>query len=146
MSVRGCRFRCAPSPRVPASRVPGLGLRQMLPRAHYNVRAVSALNLDLEIFEPERASCARAARHSHPMQCINVRRCSRERRTTAQAPLPCASLRKVSFRAFTLTGKETAISLSVASAHRRTWHKPTYCDVRSNVGFRGLSGHSATRS
>jgi hypothetical protein len=69
-------------PASAGSRLPGLSLREMLPRTHYNVRA-SVLNLDLKIFEPERASCAQAIRHSHPMRCINVRCYSRKRQTSA---------------------------------------------------------------
>jgi hypothetical protein len=77
-------------PASAGSRLPGLGLREMLPRTHYemlprthyNVWA-SVLNLDLKIFEPERASCAQAIRHSHPMRCINVRCYSRKRQTSA---------------------------------------------------------------
>jgi hypothetical protein len=51
-------------PQMPASAVPGLGLRQTLRQIHhYSVRVASVVNLDLKIRKPESASRARATRH-----------------------------------------------------------------------------------
>jgi hypothetical protein len=116
------------SARLAGSCMPGSAFGEWPFLTHYSVWAGSALNLDLMIFEPERASCARAIRHSHPMQCINVR-CfwSQVADEGISSGFP-HSIKKSKFSGpFALTDKETVFSLSVGVASGAALESQSQC-------------------